>query len=48
MKRAWLIFSLLLLAGIMHAQSYSTKSKKAIKLFDQAVEYLPAERSLKC
>lgn len=39
MKRAWLIFSLLLIAGTIYAQGYSTKSKKAIKLFDQAVEF---------
>ncbi len=37
MKRAWIIAFIMLLAGTIHAQSYSTKSKKAIKYFDRAV-----------
>ena len=37
MKRTWIIVFIMLLAGTIHAQSYSTKSKKAIKYFDRAV-----------
>ena len=37
MKRAWLIFSILFLTHVIHAQSYSTTSKKAIKRFEEAV-----------
>lgn len=37
MKRAWIIAFIMLFAGTIHAQSYSTKSKKAIKYFDRAV-----------
>jgi len=37
-KLSLVIFFLLLLAGVIQGQSYSTKSKKAIKQFDLAVE----------
>jgi len=37
MKRAWVILPILLFAGMIHGQSYSTRSKKAIKQFDEAV-----------
>ncbi len=39
MKRAWVILPVLLFAGMIHGQSYSTKSKKALKLFDEAVAH---------
>ncbi|MCP4313906.1 MAG: OmpA family protein [Bacteroidetes bacterium] len=37
MKRAWIILPMLFFAVIIHGQSYSTDSKKAIKKFEAAV-----------